>query len=186
MQGVPIDSFGDIGLETITFPAFLSLDRIQNFSVFSYLAFIFSLVFVLIAVLWVILVIRAGIKIVQSQGDPGQIQEGQKKIGNVMWSITFLFGFFVILAVILSFFGLGSFWTWPQKLSFCENGQLYVTFALQPENQGLDDDTILNLCVNATGNSNSGDRIQQCRIRCGQQGATGDAFSKCVTQCASI
>jgi hypothetical protein len=130
-QGIDVSAGNDIGLGTITLPTFLSLPEIQNFSFFSYVALLVSLIFIVLALFWIVLIIRGSINIIYSQGNEDQIGAGYKKFGNVFWSITYLFGFFVILNLVAGFFGLGAFWEWPKRLSICNDSTFYFAKALE-------------------------------------------------------
>lgn len=149
-QGLNFTPDDQIGLQTINIPTFFSLDQIQNFSIFSYIALIVSLVFVVIALIWIFLAIQGAVKIINSQGNQDTIQEGAKIFGNVFWSITFLFGFFVVITIVASFFGLGTFWQWPKNLSTCTDGSFYFVKALELES--LDTDQIDRYCFNGGSN----------------------------------
>lgn len=69
---------------------------------------ILSLVFIGIILLSVIIIIQAGIKYIQSQGNEGQIKEAQKAIKSVFIGIGVLFvGIIGIVLVLLFFNGQG-------------------------------------------------------------------------------
>lgn len=131
------------GLQAIELPTFLSLDEVANFSIFSYIALAISLIFVGVSIFWIALVIRAGVTVIQSQGADG-VQEGYKQLGSVFWSVGFLFGFFVVLILVASFFGLGNFLAWPKYLSICEDGGFYVTKVLESPNAS--EEQLDNIC----------------------------------------
>lgn len=119
------------GLKPITIPTFFSLEEIEHFSVFSYIALGFSLFFIGLTIYWVFLIIRNAVKILQSEGDDGKIKDGTKAIQSIFIGIGIMFGFFVVLFVVGSFFGMGSIFEWPKKLSICSTGKLYITLALE-------------------------------------------------------
>jgi hypothetical protein len=112
----------NLGLQPITLPLFLSPEFIKNFSVFSYLAYLLDFVFIGITLLWVYLIIRAAVQIIQSEGDSSKIEDSKKKFGNVFWSVTFLFGFFIVMNLVGVFLNVGTFLDWPKSFSICQSG----------------------------------------------------------------
>lgn len=64
-----------------------------------------SLIFVGIIILAVFIIIRAGVKYIQSQGDEGKIQEAQKAIKSVFIGIAVLFVGILGIVLVLAFFG---------------------------------------------------------------------------------
>jgi len=139
--GDSLDISGDkIGLGVITLPTFISLDIARNFSIYSWVAFAINIIFWVILMLWIVIIIRAAIDIVRSQGNEDMIKGSYKKFGSVFWSITFLIGFVAVLSIVASFFGLGAFWDWPKVFSKCENGKYYYQVALETQTTGEDAD----------------------------------------------
>jgi hypothetical protein len=132
------------GFKSIQFPTFFSLDQIQHFSPLSYAAFLLSFVFLGIGLYWVYLVIRAGIKYLNSQGDAKKIEESTTQIKSVGASIALMFLFVAFILLVGAAFGLGGFWTWPKKLSICKDGSTYITIALELPN--LSENSIDNAC----------------------------------------
>ena len=127
------DGEGCLGLDPIEIPTFLEIGDIQNYSIGSYVAVGFNIIFVALTLLWVFLVVRAGVQVIQSQGSEDALVAARERITGVFMSITFLFGFFALLIVIASFFGLGEFWRWPQYLSFCEDGRIYYAHVIDTD-----------------------------------------------------
>ena len=113
------------GLDPIQFPTFLSVDQINHFSVWSWVAIIVSLIFVLMIIFWVILILRAGVSVIQSQGDPAALAKAQQRITNVLIGVVFLVGFFVLINFVAAFLGIGNFTEWPRVFSQCRDGQYY-------------------------------------------------------------
>lgn len=124
-----------INLGPIELPLFVSFEFIENFTIFSYLAVALNFLFLGVGLLWIILVVRAGIEYLRSYGDEGVIGASKKRISAVVASISMLFFSLVLLVLVGSFLGLGNFLSWPKKLSQCEDGTLYITKALELEAQ---------------------------------------------------
>ncbi len=105
-----------------------------------------NIFFFVILMLWVVIIIRAAIDIVRSQGNEDMIKGSYKKFGNVFWSVTFLIGFVAVLSIVASFFGLGAFWDWPKVFSQCDKGVdndevvYYYQRALETQTTGEDAD----------------------------------------------
>lgn len=162
-QGIDINTGNDIGFGTIHLPTFLSLEDAKNFSFFSYIALAFNLVFIGIVIFWVVIALRSAITVVNSRGDEGVIKDSNKKLGNVFWSITYLIGFFALVAIVAGLFGLGGFWEWPKRLSVCQDGQLYFAKAL--ELAALDEYFIDDYCFGSSNQPNP-QVGEQCRSYC--------------------
>lgn len=174
-QGLDFDLPAQTDLDPIRLPTFFNLNQIKNFSIWSYLSLVFGMVFVLVALLWVALVVRAAIEIINSQGDQGKIKGAQKKISNVLASISFIFIFLVVIVITAGFFGLGNFVEWPKKLSICEDGRLYITVAL--ENPRADEATIEQLCFDESRS------MDQCQRRCESLSGSPNAYQQCMNRC---
>ncbi len=67
---------------------------------------ILAVVFIAIILISVFIILRAGIKYIQSQGDPGKIAEAQKAITSVFVGIAILFVGIIGLVLVLAFFNL--------------------------------------------------------------------------------
>ncbi len=113
------------GLGNISLPTFLSLNNIQNFSIWSYASLIGTLVFIALILFWVFLLIRAGVKVIQSEGDPAALVEAQKRFTSVVMGVIFLVGFFVVINIVAAFLGIGNFTEWPKVFSQCKDGTYY-------------------------------------------------------------
>jgi len=66
---------------------------------------VLSLIFIGIIIISVFIIIQAGVKYIQSQGDEGQIAEAQKAIKSVFIGIAVLFVGIIGIILILAFFG---------------------------------------------------------------------------------
>jgi|GEM_PF-4490610 len=122
---------GSVELCPIRFPLFLSLDQAKNFSIYSYVALVVSLIFVFLIMFWIFKIIASAVAIVQSQGDSGKMAESIKNIQAIFIGLTTMFVFLGVFTIIGLFFNLGSIFEWPKKLSICKEGQFYVTKALE-------------------------------------------------------
>lgn len=120
-NSITINDPGGIGLQPIDIPLFLSLEQIDNFSVFSFIGLGLQVLFIGIMLVWVSIVIRSAIKYIQSQGDEGMIAESMKRIRNVLVGIAFTFGVVVVTSLVAAFFGIGNFFDWPKSFSFCDD-----------------------------------------------------------------
>jgi hypothetical protein len=67
---------------------------------------VLSFVFIGIILISVFIILRAGIKYIQSQGDPGKIAEAQKAIQSVFVGFAVLFVGIIGLVLILAFFNI--------------------------------------------------------------------------------
>jgi amino acid transporter len=66
---------------------------------------IVSLIFIGIIIISVFIIIQAGVKYIQSQGEEGKIAESQKSIKSVFVGIAILFVGIIGLVLVLAFFG---------------------------------------------------------------------------------
>lgn len=66
-----------------------------------------SLIFVLIVLYGVFMIVRAALKIIRSEGDAGQVEEGQRMVKGVLIGIGLIFVGVIGLIVIFAFFGAG-------------------------------------------------------------------------------
>jgi uncharacterized membrane protein YidH (DUF202 family) len=70
--------------------------------------FALSLVFVAIIAISIYVIIRAALKYIRSEGDPGKVEEAQKAIKNVFIGIGALFVGIIGIVIILAFFQAGN------------------------------------------------------------------------------
>lgn len=138
----------NINLSSIRIPLFISLEHIQNFSIFSYISLAANVFFLALFLYWVYLVVQAGLSYIRSEGSSDMIGESTKKFGNVVWSIAFLVGFFVILSLVSAFIGVGNVWDWPKSFSKCQDDSFYYTVYAKGISVGLTEEQIDNLCFN--------------------------------------
>jgi uncharacterized membrane protein YidH (DUF202 family) len=69
--------------------------------------FALSLIFVAIIAISIYVIIRAALKYIRSEGDPGKVEEAQKAIKNVFIGIGALFVGIIGIVIILAFFQAG-------------------------------------------------------------------------------
>jgi hypothetical protein len=117
-------------LEQIRIPLFPVLENVNNFSIFSWLTFIGAALVALLLVYWVFLLIKNGVELVNSEGKPEAIAESGKKMRSVLFAVglTLLFPF--VLSILGIAIGIGSVFSWPKMLSFC-NANSDSTFYFQ-------------------------------------------------------
>jgi hypothetical protein len=140
-----------LNIAPIVIPFFVSFEFIENFTIFSYLALAMNILFFGIGLLWIGLVVKAGIDYIGSKGDEKVIEGSMTKIKSVLASVGILFLSVALIVLVGSFLGLGNFFSWPKKLSQCKDGTLYITKALELERtnssgQLLDESVIDNAC----------------------------------------
>lgn len=75
--------------------------------------------FAAILLVWIVLSILAGIKIVRSQGNPDEMKEGMTKLKNVWIAVSIFFGFFMIMSIIGAVVGFGTPLEWGNSLAQC-------------------------------------------------------------------
>ncbi len=68
---------------------------------------IVSLIFVAIIIFSIYVIIKAAIKYIRSEGDPGKIEEAQKAIKSVFIGIAALFVGLIGIIIVIAFFGAG-------------------------------------------------------------------------------
>ncbi len=177
------------GLGEIEIPIFVSFEYIQNFSPFSYIALVLNILFVAVTILWVALVIKAGVDYIRSQGDEGAITGANKQIGSVFASISILFVSFLLIILVGYFLNLGNFFNWPRVLSICDDGTFYITKALELEadntgDEPLSDEFIGQRCFGGNGSSTpppTRPRTQaECQIQCNNDPFYDDCLSSCT------
>lgn len=151
-QGIVVDNPGDIGLQPITIPTFLSLEAVRQFSPLSYASMLGALIIIIIAMSWVVIVIRAALLYLRSQGDEGMIETSSKKLTNLFISISILFAFCVAISIVASWLGVGHFWDWPKAFSYCSSdfsrdpNAYYFQYFLNRSSQGANIEQIDTEC----------------------------------------
>ncbi len=182
--GIDVDSGNSFGLGTITLPTFLSGVQVGNFSIISYITLFLNLIFIVIAIAWVLLAVRAGFDWLRSEGSEDMIGQSKKRFGNVFISITFMFGFFVVLILFSSFLGFGNFLTWPKQFSTCADGRYYFQVVLESQQEGIQDADPDRLC-DFGSRSVCQENREVCDSRCtpgdaGCSRACRDGYDSCV------
>lgn len=107
----------------VSIPTFIDLSTIENFSVVSYVSLAATLVMIGLVFLWVFLIVKAGVNVINSQGDPAALEEAKKRIFGVFASVAILVIFFVVLNVVAVFAGVGNFTQWPKYFSQCNSSK---------------------------------------------------------------
>ena len=121
---VNVDPTDKFKLEPIKIPLF-NVGNTVNFSIFSWLAFAGSLATVGLVIFWIYLMIRAGIKGLQSEGKPEGIAEAANQVKSVLIGMFITFLFPAILSLAGTFVGVGNIFQWPKMFSYC-NGSAAV------------------------------------------------------------
>jgi len=99
-----------------------------DMGILSLIALGISVVFSILFVVWIGLIIYAGIKYIASSGNPEQMQGGLKIIQNIIIGIAIFFGFIVVVSIFGAFTGVGNVFEWSENLAQCgESGEFYFT-----------------------------------------------------------
>ncbi|MEO6728960.1 MAG: hypothetical protein ABIM99_03495 [Candidatus Dojkabacteria bacterium] len=69
--------------------------------------FVISSVFVIIIIFGILMVIKATVKIIRSEGDPTKVQEGFSIVRGVLLGVVIIFVGIIGMVVVISFFGAG-------------------------------------------------------------------------------
>jgi Trk-type K+ transport system membrane component len=137
---VDCDIDSNIGLEEIRVPIFASfIDfNTQNASIFSWLSFLGALATIGLVVFWIFLLIKAGVKGMQSQGNPENVAEAFKQVQSVLIGAIVTLFFPFVLSVIGVFLGIGTIFSWPKMFQFCNETTEYQFYyqALLARDQG--------------------------------------------------
>lgn len=143
----------NIGLQEIRVPIFSSfIDfNTENASIFSWLSFIGALATIGLVVFWIFLLVKAGVKGIQSQGNPEALGEAFKQVQSVLIGAIISLIFPFVLSVIGLFFGIGTIFSWPKMFQFCEesSGVQFYYQALLDESAGGDKDVAEARCNGA-------------------------------------
>jgi hypothetical protein len=130
-----------IELEKISIPFFKNFINFNtdNANLWTWAAFIGSLATVGLVIFWVYLILRAGVKALQSQGTPEGLEEAFKKIKSVFIGAALSFFFPVILSLAGIFLGIGSIFQWPKMFSNCNGTYQYYFQAYLDKDIGKND-----------------------------------------------
>jgi len=72
-----------------------------------------------LVIFWIFLLVKAGVKGLQSQGSPEGIAEAFKQVQSVLVGAIITLFFPVVLSIIGVFFGIGTIFSWPKMFQFC-------------------------------------------------------------------
>lgn len=132
----------NIGLQEIRVPVFSSfIDfNTETASIFSWLSFLGALATIGLVVFWVFLLIKAGVKGLQSQGTPEGLADAFKQVQSVLIGAVISLIFPFALSLIGLFFGIGTIFSWPKMFQFCSesSGFQFYYQALLDESSGGD------------------------------------------------
>lgn len=117
-----IDDKVTVGVEPIHIPIFSSVIgfNTSTASVFSWIAFVGALATIGLVLFWVYLLVRAGIKGIQSQGSEEGLQEAYKKVRAVLVGAAITLAFPILLSIVGMFFGIGTIFNWPRAFQLCD------------------------------------------------------------------
>mgnify|MGYP001420677732 len=110
-----------VGIEEIRVPIFASfIDfNTENASIFSWVSFIGALATVGLVIFWIFLLVKAGVKGLQSQGNAEALGGAFKQVQSVLLGAIITLFFPFVLSVIGVFFGIGTIFSWPKMFQFC-------------------------------------------------------------------
>lgn len=134
----------NVGLQEIRIPIFASfIDfNTENASIFSWASFIGSLATIGLVVFWIFLLVRAGVKGLQSQGNAEALGAAFKQVQTVLVSAAITLIFPLLLSIIGVFLGIGTIFSWPKMFQFCSESsgfQFYYQALLDKDTSGAQD-----------------------------------------------
>ncbi len=112
----------EIGLREIRIPifsSFIDFDT-ENASIFSWISFIGSLATIGLVVFWIFLLVKAGVKGMQSQGNAENLTGAFKQVQSVLIGAAVTLFFPFVLSLIGLFFGIGTIFSWPKMFQLCD------------------------------------------------------------------
>lgn len=117
----------EIGLREIRIPIFTSfIDfNTENASIFSWLAFVGSLATIGLVVFWVFLLVKAGVKGMQSQGNSENLGLAFKQVQSVLIGAAISLLFPLVLSIIGLVLGIGTIFSWPKMFQLCDDSTGY-------------------------------------------------------------
>lgn len=116
----------DVGLREIRVPIFSSfIDfNTENASVLTWITFLGGIFTVGLVVFWIYLIIKAGVKGMQSQGNAEKLSEAFKQVQSVLIGAALTLIFPLFLSLIGLFLGIGTIFSWPKMFQFCDQSAL--------------------------------------------------------------
>lgn len=117
----------NIGLQEIRIPIFASFIDFDtnNASILSWASFIGALATVGLVVFWVFLLVRAGVKGLQSQGDATNLGDAYKSVQAVLIGAAVTMIFPLFLSIVGLLLGIGTIFSWPKMFQFCDDSTNY-------------------------------------------------------------
>lgn len=111
----------NVGLEELRIPIFNNfIDfNTNNASIFSWISFAGALATVGLVIFWIFLLIRAGVKGMQSQGNQEGIAESFKQVQSILLGAGISLAFPIVLSLIGLLLGIGTIFSWPKMFQFC-------------------------------------------------------------------
>ncbi len=94
----------------------------NNANLLSWAAFIGALATVGLVIFWIYLIIKAGVKALQSQGNPEGLEEAFKRVRSVLIGASISLFFPAILSLVGVFLGIGTIFQWPKMFEDCNSG----------------------------------------------------------------
>ena len=118
---VDCDVDSNIGIEEIRVPIFASFVdfNTENASIFFFVSFVGALATIGLVIFWIFLLVKAGVKGLQSQGNAEALGGAFKQVQSVLLGAIITLFFPFILSVIGVFFGIGTIFSWPKMFQFC-------------------------------------------------------------------
>jgi hypothetical protein len=141
----------DVGLREIRVPIFSSfIDfNTENASVLTWITFLGGILTVGLVVFWIYLIVKAGVKGMQSQGNAEKLSEAFQQLQSVLVGAALTLVFPLFLSLIGLFLGIGTIFSWPKMFQFCTgssaNGteyEFYFQALLDSNNKGANIDDI--------------------------------------------
>lgn len=126
----------DKGISQGGFFAQSPLFDVNNFSLISWITFGINIGVVFLMAYWIFLVVKGALKVISSEGNPGEIEAGWKQIAAVFRSIAAIFIFLTIIIFAGNFLGFGAIWEWPRSFSQCSKQANKFYFTVKLEKQG--------------------------------------------------
>ncbi|CAG1022496.1 hypothetical protein DOJK_01711 [Patescibacteria group bacterium] len=121
------------------FASFIDFDT-NNASILSWLSFVGALATIGLVVFWVFLLVKAGVKGLQSQGNAENLAVAFKQVQSVLLGAAITLFFPVVLSVVGLLLGVGTIFSWPKMFQFCSDTTNYEFYyqALLDKTQNTD------------------------------------------------
>ncbi len=130
---LPVDS--TIGVKEIKIQVFKlpSIDGAASYTIISWLSFAGIILTIGIILFWVLLILRAAFGVYKKSDDPEGMAEAITKMKSLFIGVALAFAFPIVMTIIGTILGIGSFWSWPVAFQECNgtnpnNGEEYTYF----------------------------------------------------------